>query len=163
MFSSVRSRPNFYESLGLTPSASEAQINEAFVKKVSQSLPSDTAAQMCIAYETLRNPVKRRDYDLSLGLGAKPKLQPTQLTIAVSQQRWAPFIASPSSETAAPQPQRRDSTRVNDGNHHRPVLKHDERPAHWDQHAGERLSRAETDERVREVRILAPLNHPEPR
>jgi hypothetical protein len=95
MLSSVQSRSNHYQTLGLTPRASEAEINEAFARKIGlhRAHPAG-AAQVCIAYETLRNPASRRDYDLALGLTPQVLPQPSHLTISVTQQRWASFIAA---------------------------------------------------------------------
>jgi hypothetical protein len=62
--------PNHYEMLGLTPAASEEEIARAFARQMSlfRAWPMAAAAQMSIAYETLRHPAKRRDYDASIGL-----------------------------------------------------------------------------------------------
>lgn len=93
MESSAKSRPNHYQILGVAPAASNAEIQDAFRGKVSlfRTNPLGSAAQVCIAYETLRDPIKRREYDRSLGLGAEePKV-----SLAAVQPRWAPFIASP--------------------------------------------------------------------
>jgi hypothetical protein len=110
MLSSVQSRPNHYQTLELTPRATDAEINEAFARKIGlhRAHPA-VAAQVCIAYETLRNPATRRDYDLSLGLTPVVLPQPSHLTIAVTQQRWAPFIAAvpaepPPQGARAPEP-----------------------------------------------------------
>lgn len=116
MVSTVRSRPNHYETLGLTPAASEADIARAFARKMSLAgaQPVGAAAKVCVAYETLRNSEKRREHDRSLGLAAQP--QPRQWTYAAAQPRWAP-IASPApsaqrvekrAETPAPQPKREE-------------------------------------------------------
>lgn len=93
MESSAKSRSNHYQTLGVAPAASNAEIQDAFKAKVSlfRTDPLGSAAQICIAYETLRDPIKRREYDRSLGLGAEePKA-----SLAAVQPRWAPFIASP--------------------------------------------------------------------
>jgi len=99
MDSGVKSRPNHYEVLGLSPAASGDEINQAFVKKMSLfgAHPIDEAAQILIAYETLRNPEKRREFDASLGLGAKPEPELRQWSFAVTPPRWSPFVglASP--------------------------------------------------------------------
>src|SRR4051794_2766333 len=93
MVSSVRSRPNHYETLGLAPSAREQEIAEAFARKMGELRwhPVGSKAVICIAYETLRNPDKRREYDRSLGLISKSA--PRQWGFAVTPQRWA-FIAA---------------------------------------------------------------------
>lgn len=108
MVSSVRSRPNHYETLGLGPGASEAEIRDAFARKMSALSwhPAGSTAQICIAYETLRDPRRRRAYDLSLGI--IPRSAPRQWGFAVTPQRWAPFVAAPAMaavEAAAPAPE----------------------------------------------------------
>lgn len=95
MGSGVKARPNHYEALGLTPAATDEEIGRAFVKKMSLfgAHPMDEAAHILIAYETLRNAEKRREYDASIGLGAKrePELRPW--SFAVAPPRWTPFVA----------------------------------------------------------------------
>jgi curved DNA-binding protein CbpA len=95
MDSSVKSRPNYYETLGLMPGASDDEIAQAFTKKMSISgmRPVGGAAQICAAYETLRNPAKRREHDRSLGL--LPKTEARQWIVPSPKPRWEPFIASP--------------------------------------------------------------------
>ena len=92
MGSAVRSRPSHYETLGLAPAASSDEIARAFAREISASRPRAFGglAEVGIAYETLRNPVKRRAYDVSLGLGSEPRppYAPTTLRIA------AQFISS---------------------------------------------------------------------
>jgi len=51
-----------------------------------------SGAQICIAYETLRDPARRREYDRSLGLAPNPVGQ--QWAFATPRLRWAPFIAA---------------------------------------------------------------------
>jgi hypothetical protein len=101
MVRTIGSRPNHYETLGLAPGASEAEIRAAFARKMSAFRwhPAGSTAQICIAYETLREPQRRRDYDLSLGI--IPKSAPRQWGFAMAPQRWAPFIAAPVEEAAA--------------------------------------------------------------
>jgi hypothetical protein len=101
MVSTVKSRPNHYETLGLRPTASDDEIAPAFSRKMLSPRPMLEVAQIGIAYAVLRDPIKRREYDRSLGLNAKP--EPRQWTYAV-QPRWVPFIAS-----AAPKPMEKDS------------------------------------------------------
>jgi len=73
MASAVKSRPNYYQVLGLGPSASADQIAHAFTKELSEPRPFGSLAEVTIAYETLRDPDKRKAYDTSLGLHPKPK------------------------------------------------------------------------------------------
>src|SRR4029079_18839039 len=94
-----------YETLGLAPGASGEEIRAAFARKMSAFRwhPAGSTAQICIAHETLRDPARRRDYDLTLGI--IPKSAPRQWGFAVTPQRWAPFIAAPMAgvmEAAAP-------------------------------------------------------------
>jgi hypothetical protein len=105
MVSSVRSRPNHYETLGLAPSASDEEIAEAFARKMGELRwhPVGSKAVICIAYETLRNAAKRRRYDLSLGLISKSA--PRQWGFAVTPQRWAFIAAEPANPGIAPIPE----------------------------------------------------------
>ena len=70
MASSVRPRPNFYEVLGLSPAATQDEIGRAFVRCMGMfgAHPVAAAAQLSIAFETLRDPARRRAYDEGLGL-----------------------------------------------------------------------------------------------
>lgn len=94
MGNSVMSRRNHYETLGLTPAASDDEIRQAFARKMSECRwdPTGASAQICIAYETLSNRFKRADYDRAHGL--EPKPHSPLSTMTVTQQHWAPFIAS---------------------------------------------------------------------
>ena len=78
MVSSVKSRLNFYETLGLTPSATGDAIAQAFVRATSAFRPHAFGGmtELCVAYETLRDPARRRAYDASLGLTPKPQIRP---------------------------------------------------------------------------------------
>lgn len=102
MVSSVKSRPNHYQTLGLEPLASADEISDAFARKMSlfQADPLGAAAQICIAYETLRDPIKRREHDRLLGIAAERTPQIPQWKYAVTQPRWAPLIASAERRTA---------------------------------------------------------------
>jgi hypothetical protein len=78
MVSTVKSRPNYYEMLGLTPSAAGNTVAQAFARATSAFRPHSFGGitELCVAYETLRDPVKRRAYDASLGLIPRPKIPP---------------------------------------------------------------------------------------
>lgn len=93
MVSTVKSRPNHYETLGVALTASAEEIARAFARKMSVAgaHPVAEAAQILLAYETLRDAQKRLEYDRSLA-PAQPEAR--QWTAAV-QPRWSPFIASP--------------------------------------------------------------------
>lgn len=124
MDSTVGARPNHYETLGVAPAASAAEIGQAFARKLSLfgALPVAEVAELSVAYETLRDPAKRRAYDASLrpasppALGytarwtglpfsgsavvASPKLNPQAQPEVAVEQKPEPFIASPSPEPA---------------------------------------------------------------
>jgi len=93
MAGTLSSRPNHYDALGLTPAASDEQIARAFGRKMTAFRwhPAGAAAELWIAYETLRDRIKRADYDRSLGLVPK---RPQSWSMTVTQQQWTPFIAS---------------------------------------------------------------------
>ena len=75
MGSTVKARPNHYEVLGLTPAASEQEIAQAFARGMSLFRPHTfgTLAELSVAYETLRDPVRRRAYDATLAPKPEPK------------------------------------------------------------------------------------------
>jgi hypothetical protein len=94
MSSTVKSRPNHYEVLGLTPGASSEDIAQAFAKELSDRRPRafGSLANVTVAYETLRDRIKREAYDVSLGLRPKPK-PPAPSRTAPAE--WSPLRASP--------------------------------------------------------------------
>jgi DnaJ-like protein len=100
MSSTVKSRPNHYEVLGLAPGASSHEIAQAFAKELSDRRPRafGSLAEVTVAYETLRDRMKREAYDISLGL--KPKA-PTPPPPAPPE--WKPF-AMHASPRPAPRP-----------------------------------------------------------
>ena len=75
MESTVKARPNHYEILGLKPTASGDDIARAFTREISVARPRAFGglAELSIAYETLRDPARRRSYDESLGLKREPE------------------------------------------------------------------------------------------
>ncbi|HSR00396.1 MAG TPA: DnaJ domain-containing protein [Sphingomicrobium sp.] len=77
MASSLRSLSNHYDTLQVAPDATTDEIVRAFSSqmrsvRVRPDITVARLAQLTVAYETLRNPAKRRDYDASLGLGKVP-------------------------------------------------------------------------------------------
>ena len=81
---SVGTLSNHYETLRLKPSASNEEIAEAFAAQMRavRVRPDMTVAQIArlsLAYETLRDPARRRAYDSSIGLNRAP---PAPLNIA---------------------------------------------------------------------------------
>lgn len=78
MDSITKVRANHYE--GLQPSASEAEIADAFRSAMSPLRPHRTSdiAAASVAYEALRDPLRRRAYDVSIGL--RPEKDPAPRT-----------------------------------------------------------------------------------
>ena len=77
MASTVGTRPNHYELLGLTPKATSEEIAGAFAQAMSLFRPHSfrDLAGLSVAYETLRDPARRRAYDASIGLAPEPRPQ----------------------------------------------------------------------------------------
>ncbi len=75
MVSTVRRLPSHYETLGLSPTATADEIARAFAREISAVRPRafGGVAQVSIAYETLRDPIKRQAYDASLGFAPEPR------------------------------------------------------------------------------------------
>ena len=73
MVSTVKSRPNHYETLGLEPAASNEEIAQAFARAMRLPHAVAEVAQIGIAFDTLRNSRKRRAYDEALGLRPAPQ------------------------------------------------------------------------------------------
>jgi curved DNA-binding protein CbpA len=86
MVSPVKSRLTHYENLGLSPRATPDEIAEAFAKQIRITITSpeeavEHADRVYIAYETLRDPIRRHAYDAAIGLwdqeaAAKQKVEP---------------------------------------------------------------------------------------
>ncbi len=93
MVSSVRSRPNHYETLGVPPSASDDEIRQAFAKKMTlfATRPLGATAQVIGAYETLKDTVRRHNYDRSLGL--LEEASPPKPAFSIPR-AWQPFAVS---------------------------------------------------------------------
>lgn len=113
MVTTVRSRPSHYEVLGVTPAATEQEIGQAFARKMSlfRARPLADLAQVTAAYETLRNPETRREYDRSLAPKPEPKPEPLSWSFALAQPAWKPFIASVPMNPASPPPPQVDRAR----------------------------------------------------
>jgi hypothetical protein len=78
MASTVTTQPNHYELLGLKPQATADEITAAFAREIGVFRPRafGGAAGITVAYETLRDPERRRAYDESIGLKSKPEPKP---------------------------------------------------------------------------------------
>jgi hypothetical protein len=84
MISTVKSRTNYYEMLGLTPTAAGDAIAQAFARATSVFRPHvfGGITDLCVAYETLRDPARRRAYDASLELPPKPLIRPVSRAVS---------------------------------------------------------------------------------
>lgn len=93
MGTTVRSRPNHYEVLGLAPTAGNDEISRAFAQASAAFRPHTfgTVTELCVAYETLRDPVKRRAYDQSLGITPKQLPPVSQVSIRLRPEPVAAF------------------------------------------------------------------------
>jgi hypothetical protein len=110
MDSSVKSRPSYYELLGLRPTASAEEIARAFAREVGLFRPRQFGglAEVGLAYETLRDPARRADYDASIGVrreapAPKPALRPyiTNAVFLSAAPRYGGAVSKPA-EAAAP-------------------------------------------------------------
>jgi hypothetical protein len=93
MDATVKTRPNHYEILGLTPDASSQDIAQAFAKEVSMMglRPMGHLALVSVAHATLRDPIKRKAYDASLR--SEPESEAGRL---IERLQGASFVARPS-------------------------------------------------------------------
>src|SRR5512138_2996162 len=98
MVSAVKSRLNYYEMLGIKPGAASDAIAQAFARATSVFRPHAFGGitELCIAYETLRDPARRRAYDASIGLKPEPPrpMAPRQIS--------AHFMAQPAFTSPMP-------------------------------------------------------------
>jgi len=96
MVETVSLRPNHYELLGITPAANSAEIAQAFAKELSllPMRPFGSLAQVSLAYETLRDPIKRVAYDASL----RPEPKPEPSHPLIGRLESAPFMGGASAK-----------------------------------------------------------------
>ena len=73
MDSTVKSRLNHYELLGLSPAATLDEIDQAFARELRLPRAFGSLAEFTVAYETLRDPIKRKAYDTSIERKPEPR------------------------------------------------------------------------------------------
>lgn len=95
MISTVKTRLNHYELLGLKPSASDEEIAQAFARAMRLPHLMTEVAQIGIAFDTLRNRAKRRAYDEALGLWPEPKPVPAPPAMSFRISARLAALASP--------------------------------------------------------------------
>src|SRR5215213_8100059 len=115
MVSPVKSRLTHYDDLGLTPAATPDEIAEAFAKQIRITITSpeeavEHANRIYIAYETLRDPIRRHAYDAAIGLwdqqaAAEQKVEPFIGVSARESPENALHVASP---RGTPAPTKKD-------------------------------------------------------
>jgi hypothetical protein len=100
----IRTQRNHYEVLGLSPSASKSEIDEAFGRELllSRTRAFGALAEVSIAYEALRDPARRKAYDRSIGVNQTPP--PVSAPTTVSFRSSAHFITAPAEPRADPLP-----------------------------------------------------------
>lgn len=81
-----KARPTHYDLLGISPRATSEEIARAFASRggIYQPHSFGGLAELCVAYETLKDPNKRTAYDASIGL----KREQTPPSLAAGA-RWA--------------------------------------------------------------------------
>ena len=103
----MKTLPNHYETLGLTPSATEREIEQALAatsrKHIEEPWVSETdwrerGRHIRMARETLRDPAKRREYDAALGHAWEPEQHGPETSASPIP---APFMAAPPQEPEA--------------------------------------------------------------
>lgn len=74
MDSNVRARPSHYDALGLEPTATSEEIEQAFARETGAFRPRPLGgiSQLISAYEVLRDPARRRAYDAAIGIRPEP-------------------------------------------------------------------------------------------
>src|SRR6187399_3147575 len=96
--------------LGIAPGAAGDAIAQAFARATSVFRPHafGSVTEICVAFETLRDPAKRRAYDASLGL-VRERTIPTVSRPASAHfmQRPAVAAAPPPASSPEPEPQAR--------------------------------------------------------
>jgi hypothetical protein len=93
------SSPNYYEQLGVVPSASSQDIRRAYremskqyhpdTTRLPKALATEKFQQLNEAYATLSNPNRRLQYDLKIGYSRVSVIQPSQVANRTSDRSSA--------------------------------------------------------------------------
>jgi hypothetical protein len=102
MVTTVLSKPTHYERLGIAPDAGAEEIARAFALAMSPLMPRSARdiADIATAFQTLRDPAKRRAYDASIAPPPEPEPEPEpeleteQVAKAMFPRDGWPFVAS---------------------------------------------------------------------
>lgn len=88
MVETVKTRRTHYDVLGLEPSASSGEIEQAFAAAIGIFRPHrfGGVAEATVAYRTLSDPARRRAYDAEIGVEAKPEPRPAPMSWRVGGQ-----------------------------------------------------------------------------
>ncbi len=106
----LKQRPNHYQTLGLEPGARVEDIDRAFARQLSPFTPRPfgSVAAVSLAYETLRDPARRRAYDQSIGIAPPPPLTrvmvPVSATMSFNGSRYTPSRHSGPQHASNPPP-----------------------------------------------------------
>jgi hypothetical protein len=101
MDSTVKVRPNHYELLGLTPAATLDEIDQAFARELRLPRAFGSLAEFTVAYETLRDPAKRKAYDASI-FKPEPKPEPRPALSLAGRLEGAALSAAPPKPVVRP-------------------------------------------------------------
>jgi hypothetical protein len=110
MVDTINKRRTHYEVLGLEPTATSDEIERAFAGAISIFQPHGFGgvAEASVAFRTLRDPARRRAYDVSLGLGPEPAPRQSPMSWRVGGQFMTatatPAMRPVSSRPTPPEP-----------------------------------------------------------
>jgi curved DNA-binding protein CbpA len=96
----MQTEQDYYKVLGIAPSTSEQEIKEAYRKLAFQYHPdrnpasqetNDKMQMINEAYDTLYDPIKRREYDITRGYGSQVPMFKKGSKVRVSLNSTSPY------------------------------------------------------------------------
>lgn len=131
MNSTVRSRPHHYEVLGVAGDASTAEIERAFLVKVSLLNPHafGQITEASVAYQVLKDPARRRAFDRSIGIGGVEPADPPLCSGRTWSMRASPTQPLAFDFAATTDEQKREGSNKPDSPPERPLTPLAEREA----------------------------------